>query len=65
MEQVVWVLVWLAILVVCAYVAHLVIVKFFPAELHIPVLLIVGVLLLVLLIVWVLGWPPIRPRIMP
>jgi membrane protein DedA with SNARE-associated domain len=61
MELAVWVLIWVAILIVIGYAAHYIIRTFFPADLHMPALLIVGVILLVVLIVWVLGWPPSRP----
>lgn len=58
MEQALVILVWLVVFFVAAYAAHWIIIRFFPADLHMPALLIVGVILLLVLLVLIVGWPP-------
>lgn len=57
MDTALWVLVWVCVLAAVAYVAHYIIGKFFPSDLHTPALLIVGVILLIVLLLYVVGWP--------
>jgi len=58
-ESALGVLVWILVLFVVAYVVHYLIVKFIPADFHVPALFIAGVVFLIIIIMFLLHGGPV------